>query len=77
MSFLELRKSKLACSLKRETGECLAETGEEGEVEEAHGGAPHALGAEKSLVLSHFTSEGGLDRESDWSKLTQQVGGLG
>jgi len=68
------RKSKLAYSLKREMGECPAKTGEEGEVERAHGGAPHALGAEKSLVLSHFTSEGRLERESDWNKLIQQVG---
>lgn len=58
-------------------GECPAKPGEEGEVERAHGGAPHALGAEKNLALPHFTSEGRLERESDWKELTQQTGGLG
>ena len=41
------------------------------------GGAPHPLGAKKSLVLSHVTSEGRLEKGSDWHKLTPQVGGSG
>lgn len=43
MSFLELGKSKLAYSLKREMGKCPAKTAVEGEWKGLIMGAPHPL----------------------------------